>query len=132
MQPLERVGGVDAGADANARRFRDSAVRMAMAQLPEDLFLGSIIQTAIADRPIYFAMTTQAYEELSLRPYLIRQGVAFKLNNGPVVADSIRGILPTPPSQIGSFTGPWIDLPRTEALVTDVFQHRGGFQPQEA
>jgi hypothetical protein len=95
--------------------------------IPSDLFLGSIIQTAIADRPIYFAMTTQAYEELSLRPYLIRQGVAFKLNNGPVVADSIRGILPTPPSQIGSFTGPWIDLPRTEALVTDVFQHRGGF-----
>ncbi|MGH7503601.1 MAG: glycosyltransferase family 117 protein [Longimicrobiales bacterium] len=95
--------------------------------IPSDLFLGSIIRTAIEDRPIYFAMTTQAYEELALRPYLIRQGVAFKLNNGPVVADSVRGILPTPPSQIGAFTGPWIDLPRTEALVSDVFVHRGGF-----
>ncbi len=28
--------------DANARRFRDSAARMAMAQLPEELFLGSL------------------------------------------------------------------------------------------
>jgi hypothetical protein len=98
--------------------------------IPSDLFLGSIIQTAIGDRPIYFAMTTQAYDELSLRPYLIRQGVAFKVNDGPIVADSVRGILATPASQIGSFTGPWIDLPRTEALVTDVFLHRGGF-PQE-
>jgi hypothetical protein len=95
--------------------------------IPSDLFLGTIIQAAIGDRPIYFAMTTQAYEELSLRPYLVRQGVAFKLNNGPVVEDTVRGILSTPPSQIGSFTGPWIDLPRTEALVTDVFMHRGEF-----
>src|SRR5690606_21832883 len=41
--------------------------------LPADIFLGFIITAAIEDRPIYFATTTQAYEELNLCPYLIRQ-----------------------------------------------------------
>jgi branched-chain amino acid aminotransferase len=36
--------------DANARRFRDSAARMAMAPLPEDLFLGSIEELVKIDR----------------------------------------------------------------------------------
>jgi branched-chain amino acid aminotransferase len=37
-------------ADANARRFRDSATRMAMALLPEELFLGSIRELVKIDR----------------------------------------------------------------------------------
>ncbi|HEY7226157.1 MAG TPA: branched-chain amino acid aminotransferase [Micromonosporaceae bacterium] len=36
--------------DANARRFRDSAARMAMAPLPEELFLGSIDELVKIDR----------------------------------------------------------------------------------
>src|SRR4029079_2733335 len=36
--------------DANARRFRDSATRMAMAQLPEELFLGSLHELITIDR----------------------------------------------------------------------------------
>jgi branched-chain amino acid aminotransferase len=35
--------------DANARRFRESARRMAMAELPEELFLGSIRELVKAD-----------------------------------------------------------------------------------
>jgi branched-chain amino acid aminotransferase len=36
--------------DANSRRFRDSAVRMAMAQLPDELFLGSLEELVRIDR----------------------------------------------------------------------------------
>jgi hypothetical protein len=93
--------------------------------LPSTIFLAQIVN-AIGDRPIYFAMTTQAYEELSLRPFLIRQGVALKLNNGPVEPDPARGIYEVPPSPIAGVIGPFIDLPRTEALLSDVFMHRGG------
>lgn len=95
--------------------------------MPADIFLAQIIVSALGDRPIYFAMTTQAYEELNLRPYLIRQGVAFKLNNGPVEADPARGIYPVPNVPMASLIGPWIDMPRTEALLSEVFMHRGGF-----
>ena len=37
-------------ADANARRFRESAERLAMAPVPEDLFLGSVRQLVSIDR----------------------------------------------------------------------------------
>jgi hypothetical protein len=95
--------------------------------VPADVFLAAIIDTALQDRPIYFAMTTQAYENLSLRPFLVRQGVALKLNDGPVEPDATRGIYAMPPSQLTGVIGPYIDVPRTEALLSDVFVHRGGF-----
>lgn len=97
--------------------------------VPSRVFLAAMITTAIDDRPIYFAMTTQAYEDLSLRPYLIRQGLAFKLNNGPVQPDHARGIFEVPDDGSGftSMVGPYIDLPRTERLLDEVFVHRGGF-----
>ncbi|HUF51102.1 MAG TPA: DUF2723 domain-containing protein [Longimicrobiales bacterium] len=94
--------------------------------VPATVFMAQILQ-AINDRPIYFAMTTQAYEDLFLRPYLIRQGVALKLNNGRVEPDPARGIHAVPESQITSIIGPFIDVPRTEELLTNVFMHRGGF-----
>jgi hypothetical protein len=94
--------------------------------VPADYFLAQIIQSGLGDRPIYFAMTTQAYEELNLRPYLIRQGVAMKLNDGPVVPDAARGVYEVPPSGLTSIIGPYIDMPRTERLLSEVFMHRGG------
>jgi hypothetical protein len=95
--------------------------------VPADVFLAQIITPRSATGPIYFAMTTQAYEDLNLRPFLIRQGVALKLNNGPVEADPGRGIYEVPPSQLAGIIGPYIDVPRTEALLSEVFMHRGGF-----
>ena len=93
--------------------------------MPADVFMAYIITSAIADRPIYFAMTTAAYNSLDLFPYLIRQGVAFKLNNGPVLADPARGIVEIVGGNEN--TGRYFDLPRSEALLNDVFVHHPGF-----
>jgi transmembrane protein TMEM260 (protein O-mannosyltransferase) len=93
---------------------------------PADLFMGLIIERGLDDRPIYFASTTQAFESLQLRPFLIRQGVAFKLNNGPVQADPARGIFALPDDELRGWAGEWIDLPRTELLLSSVFIHRSG------
>jgi hypothetical protein len=95
--------------------------------VPADIFLAQILDAALDDRPIYFAMTTQAYENLSLRPYLIRQGVALKLNNGPVEEDESRGLYAVPPGQLAGILGPFIDIPRTETLLSEIFIHRSGF-----
>ena len=94
--------------------------------IPSDIFMAYMVITALGDRPIYYAMTTQAYEELSLRPYLIRQGVAFKLHDGPIQPDSMPGIVATPGDAM-PLMGAWVDVPRTERLLSDVFVHRGGF-----
>ena len=94
--------------------------------LPADIFLGFIITSSLEDRPIYFASTTQAYEELNLSRNILRQGVAFKLVNGPLQADLAKGIIPMP-QEIAGVTGHLFDLPRTAALVDSVFVHHPGF-----
>ncbi len=91
---------------------------------PSHLFMAQIINATVNDRPVYFATTTQEYERLSLRSYLLRQGVAFKLVNGAIQPDSTRGILRLPGDEMGFFAGEYIDLPRTALLLDQVFIHR--------
>jgi hypothetical protein len=87
--------------------------------------MAGIISTAIEDRPIYFAMTTQAFDTLKLRPYLLRQGVASKLSNGALADDPASGIAELGPEyqQVTRF----VDVQRTDTLLNDVYIHRGGF-----
>jgi branched-chain amino acid aminotransferase len=54
-------------ADANARRFRDSAARMAMPALPDELFLGSISELVTIDREW---VPTDPEGSLYLRPFM--------------------------------------------------------------
>ena len=58
--------------DANARRFRDSAERLGMAQLPESLFLESVEQLTRIDRDW---IPTQAGGSLYLRPFMFASEV---------------------------------------------------------
>ncbi|HUG40555.1 MAG TPA: DUF2723 domain-containing protein [Longimicrobiales bacterium] len=92
--------------------------------LPADVFLLNIIQTSLGDRPIYFATTTQAYDRIGLRGNLLRQGVALKLVNGVIHPDAEQGIIALPENL--QVAGGYIDLPRTDTLLWDVFVHRGG------
>jgi hypothetical protein len=95
--------------------------------IPADMFMAAIIQTALDDRPVYFAMTTAAYDELRLRPFLIRHGVAFKLSPQPVVSDSVNGIFKPDDPRVAASLGTSIDVRRSEKLVSDIYLHRGGF-----
>ena len=97
--------------------------------LPSDVFMANIIAGSIDDRPIFFAMTTTAYENLGLRPWLVRTGVAFKLHDGPDPT-TMAGVHRVPPSELSGYIGPYLHLPRTEALLSDVFVHHPGF-PEE-
>jgi hypothetical protein len=94
--------------------------------VPANIFMATILHNSLADRPIYYAMTTQAYEELNLRPFLIRHGLAHKLHNGPVTPDPDRGLIEMP-AELQPLLGRYVDVPRTEELLTNVFVHRGGF-----
>ena len=95
--------------------------------IPADMFMATIVRTALADRPVHFAMTTDAYQKLRLRPFLIRQGLAYKLNDGPVMARPGSGIFQPADPRYAGYTGANLDVPRTEALVSRVFRHRSGF-----
>jgi branched-chain amino acid aminotransferase len=58
--------------EANARRFRNSAERMAMAQLPEDLFIESLHQIVTIDRDW---IPTSDDGSLYLRPFMFASEV---------------------------------------------------------
>ena len=103
-----------------------SVLRADEVMLPADMFLAFIIKEAIEDRPVYFATTTEAYRELGLENHVLRQGVAFKLINGPIQPDLARGILPMP-AELVPVSGPFVDLPRTAELVHNVFVEHESF-----
>jgi hypothetical protein len=130
-EQIEQVANTPPYLLSENRIFRAGAIETSLpvntVTIPADVFMATIVTAAIDDRPIYYAMTTQGFEELNLGGFLIRQGVAFKLNNGPVQADSARGIHAVENEQLAAFTGPFIDVPRTELLVSEIFLHRGGF-----
>jgi hypothetical protein len=91
---------------------------------PADIFLAQIIKSSIEDRPIYFAITSPAYETLGLTDHLVQRGVAYKLVNGPVSADPVRGIYEIPNA---GGSPRFIDVPMTEQLVSKVFVQHDGF-----
>lgn len=94
--------------------------------LMNDLLVLAIVQHSIGDRPIFFASTTDAYRPLRLDPYLIRQGLAYKLHNGPIAADT-AALAPIPASPARSDVR-WMDLPLTETLLWEGFVYHNLFE----
>ncbi|NIP80254.1 MAG: DUF2723 domain-containing protein [Gemmatimonadetes bacterium] len=92
--------------------------------LPADVFLLNIVQNSVGDRPVYFATTTQAYNRVGLYDALLRQGLALRIMEQPIVPDAEHGIYALPESI--QVPGAFVDLPRTDTLLWNVFVHRGG------
>ena len=94
--------------------------------MPWQQFALSMIGTAMGDRPVYFASSGNTATSLGLEEYLVRQGLAFKLNPGPLAEDTAPGGYAAMPqgSPLNPVTGDWVDIPRTRRLVEEVFVHR--------
>jgi hypothetical protein len=93
---------------------------------PWHQFALSLINQVIDERPIYFASSGNAAASLGLSDHLVRQGLAFRLYNGPLEDEGADGILAMQPSPYESVTGDWLDVPRTQMLMDEVFVHRTG------
>jgi hypothetical protein len=103
-----------------------SDVREGTEILPADIFLAQIIKSSIEDRPIYFALTSNGYQSLQLQDHLLQQGVAYKLVNDVLKQDAALGIVDVSP--VTGTNGPhFVDVPRTDVLVSKVFVHHAGF-----
>jgi hypothetical protein len=85
-----------------------------------------LINSSIAERPIYFASSGNAASSLGLDAYLIRQGLAFKLSPTPLDAGTPEGVVRLARSPYTGVTGDWVDVPRTRALTDQVFIHSTG------
>ena len=115
---------------------------------PWQQFALNLIGESIGERPVYFASSGNAAATLGLDSYLVRQGLAFRLNNGPpevlpdaqpierTQADSaavaapddleMEGVMEMEASPYAPVIGEWVDVTRTRTLLEEVFIHRGG------
>lgn len=91
---------------------------------PWQRFALTLLVESIEDRPIYFASSGNAAASLGVQPYLVRQGLAFRLSNGPP-ADNPH-FTPLGQSPYLPVTGEFVDAGRTALLADEVFIHRGG------
>jgi hypothetical protein len=127
---IDQIAFTPAHLTQEAMTFRAGSIETTLPRgslmIPSTWFMTAIINESLADRPIYFATTTQAYNDLRLRPYLIRQGLAFRLSDSLPEEDPARGVYRIPPNQLSGITGDFLELPRTDTLLWNVFMHRGG------
>jgi hypothetical protein len=114
--------GVDLGSGVTAQ------LQSGMVVYPWHQFALSIISTVLGERPIYFATSGTGAGELGLEPFVIRQGLAMKLNPGPLTPEALpTGVDALPPqSALSMVTGVFVDSPRTSTLMNSVFMYRSG------
>jgi hypothetical protein len=120
LVPMREDRTVELGSGVMARLPGGSYVE------PWHQFALSIINTALGDRPIYFASSGNAASQLGLTPFLVRQGLAFRLNEGPPDPATSDSVVELPPSPFTNVTGIFLDGPRTDLLAREVFLHRSG------
>jgi hypothetical protein len=118
--PLREDRFVDLGRGLSARLPGNAYVE------PWQQFALAIISTAMGDRPVYFASSGNAAGQLGLTPFLVRQGLAFRLHEGPFNPDAMGDVVELAPSAFTNVTGIYLDPLRTQRLASEVFMHRNG------
>jgi hypothetical protein len=93
---------------------------------PWHQFALAIISQSLGERPIYFASSGSTGRDLGLAPYLIREGVVYKLHNGDPRGAMPEGVVELPASEYLSVLGLLVNVPRSTRLVWDIYQHRSG------
>ena len=86
----------------------------------------SIMSVALVDRSIYFTSRDTA-SSFGVGDQVVRHGLVFNLPNGPSPSTLSDGVVAIPPSApLRPWSGPYVDVPRTELLLEEVFLYRGG------
>jgi hypothetical protein len=88
-----------------------------------DQFILSIIRNAWEERPVYFAMTTNAHRNLGLGANVVREGLAFRLITPEEAAEGNLVALPPEDSWTPLF-GAYVNVPRTRQLLWNEFIYR--------
>jgi hypothetical protein len=93
---------------------------------PWQQFALNILNESLDERPIYFASSGNNAASLGVQDYLIREGLAFRVNNGPPAEEVESGAVALAESPFTPVTGRWLNFERTRVLFEDVFIHRSG------
>ncbi len=104
----------------------DATLRGGQYLSPRQQFGLSIMNAALGDRSVYFTGRDTA-SSFGVADQVVRQGLVFNLPNGLSPSTVSDGVVPIPRSApLYPATGPYVDVPRTELLLEEVFLYRGG------
>jgi hypothetical protein len=92
--------------------------------LRNDYMVARILQNSAGDRPIYFASTTGTYEKFNLQPWMVRQGVGYKVETADVQPSETIVIVPQQMDVQRRVLPFWIDVPRTQVLLNEYYLYR--------
>ncbi len=92
--------------------------------LPSDTFVAVILRSSLGQRPVHFMTPSPVVARLGLGPYTVRQGLTWRLSDGPVRAAAGERIVAMPRQAEGSF-GAYVDVTRTDTLADEVWLRRG-------
>lgn len=87
----------------------------------QDIGVLQVIRENLGERPIYFSVTVPDDGKVGLDDYLVRQGIADRLNATPA-EQLARAGEPIVPMQQPEEA--WINVPRTELLLEEVYRYR--------
>jgi Protein O-mannosyl-transferase TMEM260-like len=86
----------------------------------------AMIANTVGERPVYFTSTVGTAASLGLDAHLRRQGLAYRLDEGPTGAQPPEDVVTLDPTPFTVVTGSRLDAARTRTLVDHVFvQHTG-------
>ncbi len=92
--------------------------------LPSDTFVAALLRSNLGRRPVHFMTPSPVVAKLGLEPYTVREGLTWRLSDGPVRPAPGERIVALPPSQHGTF-GAYVELTRSDTLAEDVWLRRG-------
>ncbi|MQA89407.1 MAG: DUF2723 domain-containing protein [Gemmatimonas sp.] len=99
---------------------------------PADTFVATMLRSTLGERPVHFMPGSSIVSTLGIEDYAIRQGLTWKIHNGPLPDDSEDGVVRIENSQLSAIAGAAIDLPLTDTLLWDVYIRRGRILKQDA
>lgn len=110
----------------------ETRIEAGTALLAADTFAAVMLRASLGERPIHFMPGSPIVRTLGLFGHTVRQGITWKIRNGPLHTVARDGVMPLPESALSSVAGAAIDLPLTDTLVWEVYLRRGRILDPEA
>lgn len=107
----------------------DTVIPAGTTILPQDAFITAILRANMGHRPIHF-MASSSIDKLGLTPYTVRQGLTYRIDESPG-EDHGAALVPMAPEHAAAL-GAWVDLPRTDTLLEEVYLRRGRITDADA
>ncbi len=92
---------------------------------PSDTFVAVILRSTLGRRSIHFMTPAPVVDRLGLQAYTVRQGLTWKLSDGPIPSTPGDRVVALPAGPLAAAFGAYVDVTRGDTLADEVWLRRG-------